>query len=134
MSSSNQNRKQRNYSNPTPTHSDGRLTCGGRNRITYNDRFLEETEEKLKRQPSYCSVAPGKKGKGASIDEIAALADQMEAICQQMQLLIEATVKALESIHITVQEMDNGLAASYIVDNGTSCILKQKKETAPEKK
>lgn len=97
-------------------------------RITYNSDLLEETQEKLNQQPAFCNVVPGKSGKGESVDKIAALAEQMDAIYQQMHLLIKATAKALESIRITVQEMDNGLAASYIVDDGVSCTLKKKKE------
>ncbi len=120
MSGSDQNRKQKSSGNPTPGRSG--------DRITYNSDRLEETQEKLNQQPAFCNVVPGKSGKGESVDEIAALAKQMDAIYQQMHLLIKATAKALESIRITVQEMDNGLAASYIVDDGVSCTLKKKKE------
>lgn len=120
MSGSDQNRKQKSSGNPTPGHSG--------DRITYNSDRLEEIQEKLNQQPAFCNVVPGKSGKGESVDEIAALAKQMDAIYQQMHLLIKATAKALESIRITVQEMDNGLAASYIVDDGVSCTLKKKKE------
>lgn len=120
MSGSDQNRKQKSSGNPTPGRSG--------DRITYNSDLLEETQEKLNQQPAFCNVVPGKSGKGESVDKIAALAEQMDAIYQQMHLLIKATAKALESIRITVQEMDNGLAASYIVDDGVSCTLKKKKE------
>lgn len=120
MSGSDQNRKQKSSGNPTPGRSG--------DRITYNSDLLEETQEKLNQQPVFCNVVPGKSGKGESVDKIAALAEQMDAIYQQMHLLINATAKALESIRITVQEMDNGLAASYIVDDGVSCTLKKKKE------
>ncbi len=120
MSGSDQNRKQKSSGNPTPGRSG--------DRITYNSDLLEETQEKLNQQPPFCNVVPGKSGKGESVDKIAALAEQMDAIYQQMHLLIKATAKALESIRITVQEMDNGLAASYIVDDGVSCTLKKKKE------
>ena len=120
MSGSDQNRKQKSSGNPTPGRSG--------DRITYNSDRLEETQEKLNQQPAFCNVVPGKCGTGESVDEIAALAKQMDAIYQQMHLLIKATAKALESIRITVQEMDNGLAASYIVDDGVSCTLKKKKE------
>lgn len=120
MSGSDQNRKQKSSGNPTPGRSG--------DRITYNSDRLEETQEKLNQQPAFCNVVPGKSGKGESVDEIAALAKQMDAIYQQMHLLIKATAKALESIRITVQEMDNGLAASYIVDDGVSCTVKKKKE------
>lgn len=120
MSGSDQNRKQKSSGNPTPVRSG--------DRITYNSDLLEETQEKLNQQPAFCNVVPGKSGKGESVDKIAALAEQMDAIYQQMHLLIKATAKALESIRITVQEMDNGLAASYIVDDGASCTLKKKKE------
>ena len=120
MSGSDQNRKRNSSGNPTPGRSG--------DRITYNSDRLEETQEKLNQQPAFCNVVPGKSGKGESVDEIAALAKQMDAIYQQMHLLIKATAKALESIRITVQEMDNGLAASYIVDDGVSCTLKKKKE------
>lgn len=113
MSGSDQNRKQKSSGNPTPVRSG--------DRITYNSDLLEETQEKLNQQPAFCNVVPGKSGKGESVDKIAALAEQMDAIYQQMHLLIKATAKALESIRITVQEMDNGLAASYIVDDGVSC-------------
>ena len=128
MSGSDQNRKQKSSGNPTPGRSGDRFTYSGGKRITYNSDRLEETQEKLNQQPAFCNVVPGKSGKGESVDEIAALAKQMDAIYQQMHLLIKATAKALESIRITVQEMDNGLAASYIVDDGVSCTLKKKKE------
>ena len=128
MSGSDQNRKQKSSGNPTPGRSGDWFTYSGGKRITYNSDRLEETQEKLNQQPAFCNVVPGKSGKGESVDEIAALAKQMDAIYQQMHLLIKATAKALESIRITVQEMDNGLAASYIVDDGVSCTLKKKKE------
>lgn len=128
MSGGDQNRKQKSFGNPTPVRSGERFTYSSGKRITYNNDLLEETEGKLKQQPAYCNVVPGKSGKGESVDEIAALAGQMDAIYQQMHLLIKATAKALESIRITVQEMDNELAASYIVDDGVSCTLKKKKE------
>ena len=128
MSGSDQNRKRNSSGNPTPGRSGDRFTYSGGKRITYNSDRLEETQEKLNQQPAFCNVVPGKSGKGESVDEIAALAKQMDAIYQQMHLLIKATAKALESIRITVQEMDNGLAASYIVDDGVSCTLKKKKE------
>lgn len=128
MSGSDQNRKQKGFGNSTPVRSGDRFTYSGGKRITYNSDLLEETEEKLNQQPAFCNVVPGKSGKGESVDKIAALAEQMDAIYQQMHLLIKATAKALESIRITVQEMDNGLAASYIVDDGVSCTLKEKKK------
>lgn len=128
MSGSDQNRKQKSFGNSTPVRSGDRFTYSGGKRITYNSDLLEETEKKLNQQPAFCNVVPGKSGKGESVDKIAALAEQMDAIYQQMHLLIKATAKALESIRITVQEMDNGLAASYIVDDGVSCTLKEKKK------
>ena len=128
MSGSDQNRKQKSFGNSTPVRSGDRFTYSGGKRITYNSDLLEETEEKLNQQPAFCNVVPGKSGKGESVDKIAALAEQMDAIYQQMHLLIKATAKALESIRITVHEMDNGLAASYIVDDGVSCTLKEKKK------
>lgn len=128
MSGGDQNRKQKSFGNSTPVRSGDRFTYSGGKRITYNSDLLEETEEKLNQQPAFCNVVPGKSGKGESVDKIAALAEQMDAIYQQMHLLIKATAKALESIRITVQEMDNGLAASYIVDDGVSCTLKEKKK------
>lgn len=92
----------------------GRGASSANDEILFNKQELKEAEEKLKKQTlSYVVKVPSARGKGSSVKEIDELARKMKEAYDQVELLIAASTKMLESIGITIEATDDMLAKGY---------------------